>query len=425
MGSVFTTNRIDGNLLERLLNRYAGGIGLYAVENGSVAFLFASEEYKSLALKAADVFATHSLGEAVVLSNSQGLLYKTIMEAFDLGESQAELKTFDAILKIKAEKLDDDSIIIVRLYDFTEQRSIDTKLKLNEDIIRSVLSETDISIWDYHIDNNCIIKLPYSNDFNRTLEPPTPETFVANGYVHSDYAEDFLDMFRDIANGKEKVSGTFLIKDMNTCEYKQETFKFKCNKSGTGHSIGISTPHHEAASSSSCGLSADNIDNESDELNIDEITGLYNKAYTLRSVSCQVSHSSFGSTHCLLLFDLDNFSAIVETLGHEAGNEILERFGNLLTSVFYTTDTIGRMGDDEFVIYMPNVSDAAVKSMLQEFYDMLLENSFSPQFRICASVGVVVFTKEDFEIDDVMQKAEKALQKAKDSGKNKYIIYRP
>jgi hypothetical protein len=65
---------------------------------------------------------------------------------------------------------------------------------------------------------------------------------------------------------------------MNTCEYKQETFKFKCNKSGTGHSIGISTPHHEAASSSSCGLSADNIDNESDELNIDEITGLYNKA---------------------------------------------------------------------------------------------------------------------------------------------------
>ncbi|NLB61610.1 MAG: GGDEF domain-containing protein [Clostridiales bacterium] len=425
MESTITSNRVDGILLERLLNRFAGGIGLYAVEKDSIAFVFASEDYKTLSIKASDIFQTHSEGDFQLLSNSEGVLYKTILKANNLGLSQAEFKAFDTFLRIKAEKLDEDNrFVVVKLSDSTEQKSIDSKLKLNEDIIRLVLSETSISIWDYHVENNFFVKVPYSSEINRTFTPSTPENFVEIGYVHPESKTAFLQMFKDLIEGKEKASGTFLLRNMNTCEYHLETFKFKNSiiNDKTGHSIGTSTPFFEIQDSTSDTQNS-TVDNLDGEQNIDALTGLYNKAHTLKRVSCQVMHSNSDVTHSALLFDLDNFSKIVEKLGDDAGDEILERFGNLLTSVFYTTDTIGRLGGDEFFIYMPNVSESAVKSMLKEFYDMLLENSFSPQFKICASVGVVLFTNEDFSIDETLSKAEKALQKAKDSGKNKYVVY--
>ena len=90
---------------------------------------------------------------------------------------------------------------------------------------------------------------------------------------------------------------------------------------------------------------------------LDSLTGILNKK------SCENAISQYLNTnapvYCALLFlDLDDFKKINDTIGHSAGDRLLEETGKLLHKTFHASDIIGRVGGDEFMILLTNYHDS-------------------------------------------------------------------
>jgi diguanylate cyclase (GGDEF)-like protein len=128
-----------------------------------------------------------------------------------------------------------------------------------------------------------------------------------------------------------------------------------------------------------------------------------------------------------LFMDIDCFKQINDRYGHRAGDEILRQVGARLKTVLRENDTVGRLGGDEFVMLVDSVGlDAAPELVAERVLDVLgqamtLPHPEHPQISITASVGIA--TGLPASAEDLLQDADLALHKAKDSGKNRYVMF--
>lgn len=138
--------------------------------------------------------------------------------------------------------------------------------------------------------------------------------------------------------------------------------------------------------------------------------------------------------------DLDNFKNINDTFGHEAGDFIISKFANLLRKIYRGVDFIARFGGDEFVVLLPNTNCEEAKSAAErlkselekaDFFIPALEKLLSkkinilPEQKLGFSMGIATnFDQKDIsDIETTLSNADRALYQAKDSGKNKIIVW--
>jgi len=134
----------------------------------------------------------------------------------------------------------------------------------------------------------------------------------------------------------------------------------------------------------------------------------------------------------LLFIDLDHFKNINDTLGHDAGDEVLRQAADRLTSIVRTTDTVSRFGGDEFVIMLENLDKDHIQaaSKAEETSEKLLIDLNKPyeiqgkELFISASIGVSMFT-EDTTIEKLLQQSDIAMYQAKASGRNAIRFFNP
>jgi diguanylate cyclase (GGDEF)-like protein/PAS domain S-box-containing protein len=153
----------------------------------------------------------------------------------------------------------------------------------------------------------------------------------------------------------------------------------------------------------------------------DQLTGLYNrwegenKAQALYSVKKRTDVN-----FCMLILDIDNFKAINDQFGHTAGDHALCHIAQLLKLCSRAYDTVFRYGGEEFVILLPSTEiDAAI--LIAERYRETIETSplnlgSQQLYNMTASIGVSV--SDDGTLDELFQRADKALYKAKNNGRN-------
>lgn len=152
----------------------------------------------------------------------------------------------------------------------------------------------------------------------------------------------------------------------------------------------------------------------------DELTGLANRRYFYY---CMQEAANAPLT--LIYFDLDYFKELNDKYGHKAGDAALTGFAMLLKEAF-CEGTIARMGGDEFVVALPgeNVKEK-IKSRLEKFIAKM-HRFFSMNFefrRLSASIGVAMEKNFVNQIDELLQKSDFAMYKAKRGGKNCYRFY--
>lgn len=128
-----------------------------------------------------------------------------------------------------------------------------------------------------------------------------------------------------------------------------------------------------------------------------------------------------------LMLDLDNFKTVNDSLGHGVGDKLLQTVSETLKSELRDTDIIARLGGDEFIIilFAPNTQDN-VSNTAQRIIDKISnhELAYDSDIRVGASIGIVIESDEITEnINDVLEKADKALYDAKNTGKNKYVYH--
>ena len=133
-----------------------------------------------------------------------------------------------------------------------------------------------------------------------------------------------------------------------------------------------------------------------------------------------------GTKVALMVLDIDRFKAINDFLGHDAGNRMLVAVAERLTRHLRGTDTVCRQGGDEYLLLLTNLAEPdAVVTFLGE-----LQNSFREPFRIdetemaiSVSVGVTMYPEDGADFGTLLRKADMAMYRAKDAGRNSYRFF--
>jgi len=164
----------------------------------------------------------------------------------------------------------------------------------------------------------------------------------------------------------------------------------------------------------------------SEESQLDSLTKLYNNRYVHVLSDAYLSEKSTAGMDCLLVIDLDNFKNVNDTLGHMYGDGILKLVSDTLRSMFRSNDIIGRIGGDEFVVFLKDVpSDNLINERCSLLVENLREkfNRLMPDLNVSCSIGVSVSPIHGTTYNELFACADKALYTAKFNGKNQYYIY--
>lgn len=162
--------------------------------------------------------------------------------------------------------------------------------------------------------------------------------------------------------------------------------------------------------------------------NTDGLTGLMNRRRVLEMLQLQLE---LAQRHqhplSLAIVDIDWFKNINDTFGHAAGDKVLKRFGRLCQDTFRHTDLVGRIGGEEFLIALPHTAIAeAVDTMtsLSLKTKQLARNLGIDGLRLSISCGVTTCTT-DTPLEELMNRCDKALYRAKETGRDKVVLFEP
>lgn len=128
----------------------------------------------------------------------------------------------------------------------------------------------------------------------------------------------------------------------------------------------------------------------------------------------------------IIFIDLDSFKTINDTLGHEGGDYLLKVVSEKLINAVPQSDTVSRFGGDEFVIMIDDISCEKDIVNIMEKIMLILEQPFSgeeQEFNLTISAGIAVYPFNGTETGSLIKKADIAMYKAKENGKNQYVIY--
>ena len=140
-----------------------------------------------------------------------------------------------------------------------------------------------------------------------------------------------------------------------------------------------------------------------------------------------------GTCGAVLLIDIDDFKTLNSVLGHDKGDRLLQLVGQRLTRCIREAETIARLGGDEFVVLLGGLSkdpreaalqaEAAGERVLDAF--ALNYRLINANYRCTASIGATLIYGREAAVDDLLQQADLALYKAKDTGRNCLRFYDP
>lgn len=161
----------------------------------------------------------------------------------------------------------------------------------------------------------------------------------------------------------------------------------------------------------------------------DPLTGLANRALLLDRLGQALARAErHDSKIAVLLLDLDRFKVVNESLGHEAGDQLLVEVSQRLARSLQPGDTVARLGGDEFIVLMDGVADPVETTML---FDRLLAALNEPfklagrSLRISASGGIVQRDARQTQPADILRDADIALYEAKAAGKGRAVQFIP
>jgi len=162
---------------------------------------------------------------------------------------------------------------------------------------------------------------------------------------------------------------------------------------------------------------------------LDPLTGLPNRLYLRERLAEALARLARDGEACaLLLIDLDRFKPVNDTLGHPIGDALLEKVADRLRSTVRPTDTVARIGGDEFVILQAGVRDAAGTQALARRIVDLIGRTYMVEghlLTIGASVGVALAPEDGTDGDRLLKNADLALYRAKLDGRGTYRFFEP
>ncbi|MCQ8104223.1 EAL domain-containing protein [Methylomonas sp. SURF-2] len=163
------------------------------------------------------------------------------------------------------------------------------------------------------------------------------------------------------------------------------------------------------------------------QANFDQLTGIPNRHFARAQLGEEIKKVHRARRKlALLMIDLDRFKEVNDTLGHEAGDLLLQQAAKRLVASVRESDTVGRLGGDEFVVILSGLDNAESPEQVAK---KLLEQLSQPftlrteQVYVSASVGITLYPDDGLEVSQLLKNADQAMFAAKAKGRNGYSFF--
>jgi diguanylate cyclase (GGDEF)-like protein len=162
----------------------------------------------------------------------------------------------------------------------------------------------------------------------------------------------------------------------------------------------------------------------------DSLTGLFNRRAVMDHISSRLTNAESEAAlggFALLLLDLDGFKEVNDNMGHDTGDLLLKEVARRTRLVLRTADYVSRLGGDEFLVVIPQVSDEETAAHVAE---KLISSIADPyhvghqRISVTASIGISMFPRDARDRETLMKCADTALYEAKHAGRNRAVFFR-
>ena len=315
-----------------------------------------------------------------------------------------------------------ENIIAAVILDCTEQKLIEEELKRQSDYMH-LLMDTDIT-FDFNCRTDvCVYRIAQTDALHHDA--------VINGYlehilstgIHKDDEQAFEEMLKSAMahahrDSMEFRSFGFFDRAADYRWYRANIVSIIGKEGYVAHVIGhIVDIHDEKMKELELKLRADH----------DGLTGLLNKKATeelIRRILEEENADEEGGA--LIILDTDDFKSVNDNYGHSEGDKVLATIGGIISSNFKGMDVTGRIGGDEFMVYINSIT-AADACKLAGKLELTIKAAFPDEEyagKITMSIGISVFPEHGRDFETLYEKADKALYEAKHAGKACYRLYK-
>lgn len=304
--------------------------------------------------------------------------------------------------------------------DISERKQLEDQIRLRERYHRAVLDNFPFPVWLKDRESRF---LSVNQPFARYFGQPSPESLVGK----TDYdiaAREFAEMHvaddRAVLESGVPRNVEEPVENGGRTIWK-ETYKSPVHMNGqvigtVGYARDISARKEAEARVAFLA-------------NHDPLTSLPNRtlAKDRAEQSMNLAERS-GSKTALLFLDVDNFKTINDSLGHPVGDALLQEVAARLRGCVRDTDTISRQGGDEFLILLSDVRDA---ESIEGVLDKILSRLAIPirveghELSMTMSIGVAIFPDDGRDFDTLFRRADTAMYRAKEAGRNTYRFFCP
>lgn len=311
--------------------------------------------------------------------------------------------------------------------DITEKKQIQKALQQSEERYALAAMATNDGLWDWNIVSNTIYFSPrwksllgYEADDNFEN---TPEQWFNR--IHPDYVEGVTQEIIAHLHNNNIFESNFEIS--YPILHQNGNFRWMLCR-------GIKVTNSENKIHRIIGSQTDitHLRKAEEQLEYqslyDGLTGLPNRVFIFQKITNLLQLASLDSQtgFAVLLIDLDRFKKINESLGHLIGDEVLIEFSNRIKIILESEATFARLGADEFIILIENITDSSDAIKLVKTIIRQLDKPFylkGIEIFINVSIGVAFGNTNTYEqIDELIRDAETAMNRAKAKGKGNYYV---
>jgi len=311
-------------------------------------------------------------------------------------------------------------IIVAIVRDITERVAGEEALRRSEERFRSLTELSSDMYWEQDE------QFRFTSMSGTGSERVNLKTFPAAGKKR--WEQNYINMTADQwAQHMADLEAHKEFRDMELC---------RLDESGTKVWISISgTPVFDASGTFKGyrGVGKDITERKHDEEHIhflanhDALTSLPNRAMfsDVLRLAIQNAHR-YSRSFAVLFIDLDRFKNINDTLGHDAGDKLLQEMSSRLTQTMRGSDVVARLGGDEFVVLAQEVAESKqVAAVARKVLSALVQpmTIHGQECRVTASIGICMFPTEAQDELALMKNADIAMYRAKEDGKNNYKFY--
>jgi len=156
----------------------------------------------------------------------------------------------------------------------------------------------------------------------------------------------------------------------------------------------------------------------------DSLTGVFNRKSLEEKIETEVERAKrYGSTFSLIMFDIDDFKHINDTLGHHVGDKVLQNIAAVVNRNIRVLDAAGRWGGEEFMILLSETSNAEAAIVAEKLRAALPSHRAGETDHVTASFGMTSYQADD-TLDTIFKRVDDLLYSAKNNGKNRIALWR-